>query len=1357
MHRLSFIIFLGILTLPAVAQTKISLNSDNSSIHWKLTPQTDADSLALFQPGYDTRQWTDAVVPGTTFTSFVAAGKEADPNYADNIYRVDKRKYDRNFWYRTEFAAPLVPNGRRLWLHFRGINRKGEVFFNGTRLGLLDGFMQRGDYDITSLVKTKGPNVLAVLVHWPGRPIANHASPTYISSDGWDWMPPVPGLLAGITDEVYLTVTGQLNIIDPWIRTVAASDKDARLAVQVGLTNHSAAAVTGVLTVLIQPGNITLSRRLTVGPNSSDSLSFDADRYAALHIQNPRLWWPNGYGDPNLYTCRISFRRDTTSIKFGIRQYSYDTTGGVFHLWVNGKRIFIRGGNWGMSEYLLRCRGQEYDYKVLLHHEMHYNMIRNWIGSTTDEAFYQACDKYGIMVWDDFWLNSHPNLPDDVVAFNANAIEKLKRLRNHPSIAVWCGDNESTPLPPLNDELRQDIQIFDHGDRWYQPNSHAGALTGSGPWTNAGPVWYFTRYPGGFGGSPGWGFRTEIGTAVFPNVESLKEFMPDSALWPRNTLWDKHFFGPSAANGGPGNYARAITQNYGRPNSIEDFCRKAQLLNIETNKALYEGWQHHMWDDASGIMTWMSQSAYPSMVWQTYDYYYDLTGAYWGVRKACEPIHIQWSSADNTVKIINTTTKDVHRLHASAIVFNMDGIPAAGYGKSTVVDAPADTVTDCFRLSFSPDDPAYQHPAVASSGSQHSGLSPVQFIRLLLSDEKGSLVSDNFYWRSDKGNDYTALNTLPAASLQVSSHLTRKGDHALIQATITNPGGAAGRSAVDAHVPQPAVAFAIRVQALRAGDGRRILPALQDDNYFTLLPGESKIVHISFDAALLPDSHYKLLVEPYNHVTTGPASMQSPSAVADIPLTLASPLQDNMVIQQDKPFTIWGQANPGDAVQIEADWLPGPVTVHTDTAGAFSAIVDIPAVKPGDYHEHSLTVSSGSELITLSHLLIGEVWFCSGQSNMQFSMATVLDSTADIAAAHYPNIRLFNAGLNFSDHPLNEIGGAWVLCSPKTVRGFSAVGYYFGRQLQQTLDVPVGIIFSGIGASAAQAFVPRAVLASDTLLDHRYLEPYLQSPRSHEHIDGGFTFEKVTRPYLLYNAMIYPLRHLSIRGFCWYQGESNRTERDSYTLLTQTLIRNWRQAFAQGDLPFYYVQVAPFFYDQPDSTLADYAFFREAQEKISTLPNTGMVITMDVGEARNLHPINKKPVGERLAAMALNREYGLSDKVYRGPQYRYLEINGREAIIHFEPGTVNGGLKTKDGNAPAFFTMAGEDQVFYPATARIEGDEIIVHCDKVKKPVAVRYAFTNFAVTNLENGARWPVVPFRTDDWPEKSPSSQNK
>jgi sialate O-acetylesterase len=465
-------------------------------------------------------------------------------------------------------------------------------------------------------------------------------------------------------------------------------------------------------------------------------------------------------------------------------------------------------------------------------------------------------------------------------------------------------------------------------------------------------------------------------------------------------------------------------------------------------------------------------------------------------------------------------------------------------------------------------------------------------------------------------------------------------------------------------------------------------------------------------------------------------------------LMLAGCLQSNMVVQQNKPFTIWGKATPGNTVVIRADWMEGEVDVRAGADSSFSGIIAVPAVQPGDYRPHRIVVNSGEERRVLDNVLIGELWFCSGQSNMQFSMKTVLDSAAEIAAASYPHIRLFNAALNFSAEPIDSIRGVWEECAPKTVAPFSAVAYYFGRLLQQQLNVPVGLIFSGIGASAAQAYVPQSVLAADTQLNRVYLQPYLNSPRSKEKINGGFSFEKVTRPFLLYNAMIYPFRHLSIRGICWYQGESNRNERGSYTRLMEAMIGSWRREFAQGELPFYYVQIAPFFYDKDDPTLADEAFFREAQEKISELGNTAMVVTMDVGEAKNLHPRNKKPIGERLARTALNRVYGQLAVAYEGPHYSHTEIHGREAVIYFLDDTGKG-LQTRDGAAPAFFTMAGRDHVFHPAVATIEGDHIVVRCREVRHPVAVRYAFTNYPVTNLQNREGLPAVPFRTDNWKE--------
>jgi sialate O-acetylesterase len=467
-------------------------------------------------------------------------------------------------------------------------------------------------------------------------------------------------------------------------------------------------------------------------------------------------------------------------------------------------------------------------------------------------------------------------------------------------------------------------------------------------------------------------------------------------------------------------------------------------------------------------------------------------------------------------------------------------------------------------------------------------------------------------------------------------------------------------------------------------------------------------------------------------------------------LQLSPVLQSNMVVQQNKPFKVWGWAPAGETVSIQADWIKTPVTVVAQSDNKFLGIIPVPSVSRGDFSKRRLTVSSGEETVTLDNLLIGETWICSGQSNMQFKLRETIDSTKEVTAANYPNIRLFSGGLNFSNDPIDSISGIWRECSPETVKNFSAVAYHFGRELYQTLNLPIGVIFTGIGASAAQAYVPKEVLAADTTLNRVYLQPYLTSAKSKEKMNGGFSFEKVTRPFLLYNAIIHPFTQLSVKGFTWYQGESNRMERESYTKLTQALIQSWRTAFGQGNLPFYLVQVAPFWYDKPDSSLADYAYFREAQEAVTTYPNTAMVVTMDVGESRDLHPKNKKPIGVRLAKTALNRTYGMLDVSYQGPQYQHVFFDKSKAIIHFHPATVASGLATTDGSAPKHFTVAGTDKVFHPATARIVGKTIEVISPKVKKTVAVRYAFTNFPVTNLQNGEGIPATPFRTDNWTEE-------
>lgn len=969
----------GSLLVSSLQAIPVYLHSGESIVSWKLKPEAEVGTNvpALLNAGYDASTWVDAVVPGTAFTSYVAAGLEKDPNFGDNIHNVDRAKYDRSFWYRTEFKVPADFDKALTWLHFNGVNRKAEVYLNGHLLGILDGFMHRGRFNVTEIVKKDQPNVLAVLVHMPQTPLANYGSPTYLSSGGWDWMPYVPGLNMGITDKVYLSNTGTATMIDPWIRTdlPLPSRTRADLSVALEVKNNSGKPSKVVVNGTIIPGDVKFTKEIDLQAGATSEVKFDKRYYPQLVINSPKLWWPNGYGEPNLYTCKLEVSVDgqvseTKDVTFGIKEYSYDTNNNTLHLHINGVPVFVKGANWGMSEYMLRCRGEEYDTKLRFHNEMNFNMIRNWLGSTTDDEFYEMCDKYGLMVWDDFWINSNPNLPYDLNVFNNNMIEKIKRIRNHPSIAVWCGDNESNPQPPLEGWMAENIKTFDGGDRYFQPNSHAGNLTGSGPWGAFDPRFYFTEYPDGLEGDPerGWGFRTEIGTAVVPTFESFKKFMPEKDWWPRNEMWNLHYFGQSAFNAAPDRYDASLSKGFGTPTGIEDYCRKAQLINIESNKAMYEGWLDRMWDDASGIMTWMGQSAYPSMVWQTYDYYYDLTGAYWGTKSACEPLHILWNPVTDAVKIANTTAENYKDLKAEVTVYNLDGKAVPAYSKSAVVNSASNSTLECFTIDFNKERPnlALNQKVVVSSTSEGTpsmvvdgksdtrwssafrdnewiyidlgkvqpvggirldweasygkeykiqvsndaqqweeaystkdgiggvelitfpekdaryvrlfgfkrgwwygyslwsfdvlggtgkseGLSDVHFIRLKLTDKNGNLISENNYWRGNDRRDFTALNKLPKADLKTSSRMEQKGEKAEIRATIGLPKSAKG------------VAFAVHVQAVRTTDGERILPAIMNDNYFTLMPGENKEITINFDKSLLKGGSYKLLVTPYNN------------------------------------------------------------------------------------------------------------------------------------------------------------------------------------------------------------------------------------------------------------------------------------------------------------------------------------------------------------------------------------------------------------------------------------------------------------------------------------------------------------
>ena len=316
-----------------------------------------------------------------------------------------------------------------------------------------------------------------------------------------------------------------------------------------------------------------------------------------------------------------------------------------------------------------------------------------------------------------------------------------------------------------------------------------------------------------------FGMRSEIGTATFTNFDSFKKFMPEDTWWPRNDMWNRHYFGPWANNAAPDHYFKDVNRRYGKSGGIEEFCVKAQLLNIETMKAMFEGWLDHSDKDAAGIIIWMSQSAYPSMVWQTYDYYFDLTGAYWGAKSACEPVHIYWNESDDRIRVANTSGKNVDGLVAEAFIYNLDGTQKFEK-KSDAVSAPSHAVANCFTLTYPAD------------------LSPVHFLRLRLTDSAGKLVSENFYWRGTADLNFKALNSLKKIDLGLSSHLSQENGQGLMTATITNP--------ADSRT----VAFAIRPMLVKPSTGDQILPVYTSDGYFSLMPGESKQITFRFDPAL---------------------------------------------------------------------------------------------------------------------------------------------------------------------------------------------------------------------------------------------------------------------------------------------------------------------------------------------------------------------------------------------------------------------------------------------------------------------------------------------------------------------------
>ncbi len=793
------------------------------------------------QSDFDDHQWIPAMVPGTVLGSYVAAGLEPDPWFGDQMSRISDEFFSRNdFWYRDTFLVPADFSDRRIWLDFDGINWKAEIFLNGHAVGHIDGAFIRGRFDVTAIAKPGATNCLVVLIYKVAHPgpgpkkvihkilgsptvngdVLGADSPTFVASAGWNWLPIVRGRDVGIWNTVRLETSGDVTIIDPWVTsTMPLPDTShADLTVRTGLCNHSTEPQSGKLVGAI--GNVTFAYPLALKPGQTTNVVLDKTGCPALSIANPRLWWPNDYGAQPLYTLNLRFERndvvsDGKTVTFGIRQMDSRVINGQLTLFVNGQRILCRGGNWGMDEGMLNCDRAGYDLRVRLHHDAHLNMIRNWVGMTGREAFYDACDRYGILVWDDFWLANPADGPDpdDHAMFMANVRDKIRRVRSHAAEALYCGRNEGNPLPDLDAGMREAVARLD-GTRLYIPNSAAGIVTGHGPYEIKDVDWYFANR--------GKTFHSELGIVAVPVVESMRAMMPATNLWPINDLWAVHDYqSPRMPL-----YTKRIAQRYGQPTSIEDYCRKAQLVNLESAKAMYECLQANQ---GGGLLMWMTQPAWPSLICQLYDYYFEPTAAYFGARKACEPVHIFWNSDTDMIEAANDTITNCDHFTAEAWRYGLDG--KERWHKSAPVDLASTSVRECFPIER-PTDPRQ-----------------VFFVKLVLR-QGGKMISDNFYWSSGKGESCADLNQLPDVALPATASWLKNGQTCRVRVRISNPA--------------KSVALMVRLKIQREHSGIRVLPVFYSDNYFSLLPGEVREITLEFAKTSLAGESPKIFEEGWN-------------------------------------------------------------------------------------------------------------------------------------------------------------------------------------------------------------------------------------------------------------------------------------------------------------------------------------------------------------------------------------------------------------------------------------------------------------------------------------------------------------
>jgi len=836
---------------------------------WQVqTSSGQPDGAAISKAAFATNGWYPTTVPATVSGVLAQAAVYPDPFVSTN-FRVwpgmggrggrgggrsgtPGNPFSVGWWFRTEFDLPAEMAGRAITLHFEGINYRADVWLNGERIAdsnQVAGAMRRFAFDVSKAARPGEKNALALLIHGQGPRDLGH---TWV-----DWAPMPPDKMQGLWRDVFVTASGLLRMRDPFVRSRLATNlASADLIVSMDLENTSDQPVTGTVAVTLDGAVTTIP--VSVPAGGTQKVSLDGADHPGLHLTKPRLWWPVGYGSPEMYSLQAGVTvsnkvSDERTIRFGVREVTSEITADGYRLYsINHHPILIRGAGWARNLFFMETPKRE-EQEMRLVHDMGLNAVR-FEGKIGSDHLLDLADENGVFVIPgfcccDYWEQwSQWNDATKALAV-ASLHDQLLLLRNHPGVLTfWYGSDKFAP-PEVE---REYLKVIEQTE-WPNPTvASAGKYTTTvgptgvkmeGPYDYEPPsYWYGDRDGGAFG------FATEIGTGkTLPSEEDVRRMLGDDHLWPQDNVWTQHSQGGAYTPFTPFN--DGMRGRYGAATNLNDYDRKAQLIAYDNERAMFEAYGRNKYK-ATGVIKWMLNNAWPMVAWHLYDYYLEAGSGYYGTKKSLEPLHVQYSFDDRSIVVVNSTLNQSAGLKVRAIVADIAGAPQ--WSNSAAIDVPPDGVVRAFTI---PD---------------LTNLSKTYFLSLTTEDKHGAVVSRNFYWLSTVNDvldwtkrqwyytptqvhgDFSGLATLPSVTLDVKTAFDHDGadDRALV--TLTNPG----------HSP----AFFVRLRVLKSQDGEQILPSMWSDNYVSLLPGETRTLTARWRSDDAPGAKPAVAVDGWNVV-----------------------------------------------------------------------------------------------------------------------------------------------------------------------------------------------------------------------------------------------------------------------------------------------------------------------------------------------------------------------------------------------------------------------------------------------------------------------------------------------------------